>query len=83
MFQQRQGFEHDPPSGRALVGEGIECDARYGGIFVVIEGIAGDFVHEGGGRAPVFVGEGFVDAGFDVGFGFGLVDAVVCVSVCV
>ena len=81
MFEERQGFEHNPPRRGTGI---IQCipDHLVNHVeFFVVEGVYRDFVHERGGGSPVFVGECFVDACFDVILWFRLVDSVVRLGV--
>jgi hypothetical protein len=74
IFEQGQTFKDDTPGGRTLIFHGFPHDAGNDGKPIVIVRIAGDLVHEGARRAPIFVGQAFVNAGFDICLGFDLID---------
>jgi len=79
VFQERETFKDNTPSSGTLVFQGFPRELRDNGKLFVIVRVAGDFVQEGARSAPVLVRKDFVDAGFDFGFGFGLIETVVWV----
>ena len=81
MFEQRQAFKDHTPGSRTLIFHAFPHDAGDDRKAIEIVRIAGDLVHERARRAPIFVGQAFVNAGFDIGLGFHLIDTDICTMI--